>query len=47
MNARADNDDMTVVLILIVVIAVLLASIPFGVDSRRTEAPGRFRPNWR
>jgi len=46
MDARADDDDMTSVLILIAVVAVLLASIPFGSDSRRTEAPGRFRPNW-
>ena len=46
MDARADHDDMTAVVILIAILAVLLASIPFGADSRRTEAPGRFRPNW-
>jgi len=47
MDARADDEVMTAALIFVAVVVVLLASIPFGVDSRRTEGPGRFRPNWR
>jgi len=38
---------MTAVLILIAALAVLLASVPFGVDSRRTSPRGHYRPNWR
>lgn len=47
MNMYGHDVDMTAALIFIAVVAVLVASIPFGADSRRTEAPGRFRPNWR
>jgi len=38
---------MTAVLILIAVLAALLLSVPFGVDSRRTSPRGHYRPNWR
>jgi hypothetical protein len=37
---------MTAILLMLVAVVVLLGSIPFGADSRRTESPGRFRPNW-
>ena len=38
---------MTAVLILIAALAVVLASVPYGVDSRRTSPRGHYRPNWR
>lgn len=47
MDAHADHEVMAAALIFVAVLVVLLASIPFGVDSRRTEGRGRFRPNWR
>jgi hypothetical protein len=46
MDRGSDHGAMTAALLIIAVVVVLLASIPYGVDSRRTETPGRFRPNW-
>jgi len=42
-----DDEAMTAVLILVAVLAIVLASVPFGVDSRRTSPRGHYRPNWR
>jgi hypothetical protein len=36
---------MTAVLILLIVVGVLLLSIPFGADSRRTSVNGHHRSN--
>jgi predicted lysophospholipase L1 biosynthesis ABC-type transport system permease subunit len=46
MEAEAHHVSMVAILIMLAAVLVLLGSIPFGADSRRTEAPGRFRPNW-
>jgi hypothetical protein len=46
MALRADDEGMTAVLILLIVLGVLLLSIPFGADSRRTGVNGHHRPNW-
>ena len=45
MALRADHEGMTAVLILLIVVGVLLLSIPFGADSRRTGLNGHHRPN--
>jgi hypothetical protein len=45
MGRRADHEGMTAVLILMIALGVLLLSIPFGVDSRRTGIHGHHRPN--
>ena len=45
MTRGADDGDMTAVLILLIALGVLLLSIPFGVDSRRTSINGHHRPN--
>jgi hypothetical protein len=37
---------MAAVFILVAALAVLLASVPYGVDSRRTNLRGHYRPNW-
>jgi hypothetical protein len=46
MAPRADHEGMTAVLILLIALGVLLLSIPFGTDSRRTGIHGHNRPNW-
>jgi len=38
---------MTAILILLATLAVLLASVRHGVDSRQTSPRGHYRPNWR
>jgi hypothetical protein len=45
MGLHADHEGMTAVLILLIVVGVLLLSIPFGADSRRTGLNGHHRPN--
>jgi hypothetical protein len=45
MALEADDVNMTALFILIAIVVVLLASIPFGVDSRETEKR-HHRPNW-
>jgi len=47
MGPTQDDEAMTAVLILVAVLAIVLASVPFGVDSRRTSPRGHYRPNWR
>jgi hypothetical protein len=37
---------MTAIVILLVALVVILASIPFGADSRKTNGHGHYRPNW-
>jgi hypothetical protein len=46
MAAGADHGDMTAVFIIVAALLVLLLSVPFGVDSRRTNVRGHHRPNW-
>jgi len=41
------DEAMIAVLILVAVLVIVLASVPFGVDSRRTSPRGHYRPNWR
>jgi len=46
--ARTTHDEaMTAVLIILAALAVLLASMRYGVDSRKTSPRGHYRPNWR
>ena len=47
MAPAAHHGAMTAVLILVAVLAVVLASVPYGADSRRTSPRGHYRPNWR
>ena len=47
MTRAAHDEAMTAVLIILVVLAVLLASVPYGTDSRKTSPRGHYRPNWR
>ena len=46
MVSAADDEAMTAVVILVAALVVLLLSVPFGVDSRRTGTRGHYRPNW-
>ena len=46
--ARGPHDEaMTALLIILLVLAVVLASVPYGADSRKTSPRGHYRPNWR
>jgi uncharacterized membrane protein YdfJ with MMPL/SSD domain len=47
MVPAAHDAAMTAVLILIAALALVLASVRYGVDSRRTSPRGHYRPNWR
>jgi hypothetical protein len=47
MVPQQHDEAMTAALILVAVVVVVLASVPFGVDSRRTSPRGHYRPNWR
>ena len=47
MASSAHDEAMTALFILVAVLALLLASLRYGVDSRQTSPRGRHRPNWR
>ena len=47
MAPATDDVAMTAVLIILATLAVLLASVRYGADSRKTSPRGHYRPNWR